>query len=291
MTTIFETLQENYILFEQNIINIIIDSNDNLWFNANDLTKSLGYNQPKNTIQLHINKADKIQFQDIHHNYNITKHPNTIYINETGLYSLLIKSNKPAAKKFTAWITGEVLPSIRKFGYYKMKIKYEQDKTNLLQQINSLTKKTKTMENDLKDNKYPEGALVYIIDYSDEDKTLPGIYRLGITDNMKNRKQIYDTHTLHKKQIVHYEVINDPIRLEQCIRSMLYDYRYKSKKDFFVCPLSIIKKAFISCITMLKSMNNQTGGGNIKLITLKKKLNRLDKNIDKYDNLLLQIDD
>ena len=234
--------------------------------------------------------SDKIQFQDIHHNYNITKHPNTVYINETGLYSLLIKSNKPAAKKFTAWITGEVLPSIRKFGYYKMKVKYEKDKTNLLQQINSLTKQTKIMESDLKVDKYPEGALVYIIDYSDEDKTLPGIYRLGITDNMKNRKQSYDTHTLHKKQIVHYEIINDPIRLEKCIRSMLYKYRYKNKKDFFVCPLAIIKKAFSSCNTMLKSMNTQTGGGNIKLLKLQNKLIKLDKNIDKYDNLLLRLD-
>ena len=171
-----------------------------------------------------------------------------------------------------------------------MKVKYEQDKTGLLQQINSLKKQTKTMETDLKVNKYPKGALVYIIDYSDEDKTLPGIYRPGITNNMKHRKQIYDTHTFHKKPIVHYEVVTNPIRTEQCMRAMLYDYRYKNEKDFFVCSLVTIKKAFVSCNDMLNNMNTQTGG-NSKLIKLQNKLNKLDKNIDKYEVLLLQTED
>ena len=44
MTTIFETLHEHHIIFEKHIINIIIDSNDIVWFKAHDLTKALGYN-------------------------------------------------------------------------------------------------------------------------------------------------------------------------------------------------------------------------------------------------------
>ncbi len=86
MTTIFETLHENHIIFENHIINIIIDSNDLVWFKAHDLTTALGYNKQNDTIQLHIDKDDKIQLQYINHNYNITTHPHTIYINETGLY-------------------------------------------------------------------------------------------------------------------------------------------------------------------------------------------------------------
>jgi prophage antirepressor-like protein len=276
-------------MFEQYNINIIIDTNDNLWFNANDLTNALGYNKPKHTIQNHIDIKDKIQLQHINHNNHIKKHPQTIYLNETGLYTLLIKSTKPIAKKFTSWITGDVLPSIRKFGYYKMKTKYENDKTSLLQQINKLEKKTKNMETDLKNEKYPEGALVYIIDYRDEDTALEGIYRLGLTNNMKNRKQIYDTHTLHKKPIVLYENVDNPIRLEKCMQTMLYNYRYKNKKDFFICSLTVIEKAFKSCLSTLKSMNDttQTGGGNDMLIKLQNKITRLDKHINKYNKLLL----
>lgn len=39
-------------------------------------------------------------------------------INESGLYSLILKSRKPEAKAFKKWVTSEVLPSIRKYGYY-----------------------------------------------------------------------------------------------------------------------------------------------------------------------------
>ena len=289
MTTIFETLQDNYIMFEQHNINIIIDTNDKLWFNARDLIISLGYADVKDVIKQYIDETDKIQLQNINHNNDIKKHPQSIYITESGLYTLVIRSKKPNAKKFTLWLTNEVLPSIRKYGYYKMKTKYENDKTSLLQQINQLEKKTKNMETDLKNEKYPEGALVYIIDYSDEDTTLEGIYRLGLTNNMKNRKQIYDTHTLHKKQIVLYENVDNPIRLEKCIQTMLYNYRYKNKKDFFICSLTVIKKAFKSCLTTLNSMNDttQTGGGNGMIIKLQNKITRLDKHINKYEKLLM----
>ena len=47
---------------------------------------------------------------------------NTIYINESGLYSLILRSNKEEAKQFKKWITKEVLPSIRKTGQYTTKL-------------------------------------------------------------------------------------------------------------------------------------------------------------------------
>jgi prophage antirepressor-like protein len=289
MTTIFETLDSNYILFENQQINIIIDNNDKLWFNANDLTTALGYGRQKRMIRFHVENKNKSQLQHINHNHNINKHPQSIYISETGLYTLLIKSNKPNAKKFTAWITEEVLPSLRKYGYYKMKTKYEQDKTGLLQQIKYLEKQTKTMEDNLKKDKYPNGALFYIIDYSDDNTSLPGIYRLGMTKNLKIRKQVYDTHTLNKKKVLHYEVVEDPVRLEYCMRSMLYKYRYRNNKDFYVCSLAVLKRALKKCSDTLKSMNTQTGGGlpkNDTMVKLKNKITHLDKTINKYNKLI-----
>ena len=74
---------------------------------------------------------------------------------------------------------------------------------------------------------------------------------------------------------------------------MLYDYRYKNRKDFYICKLSKIKKAFKNCIKSIKNMT-QTGGSNTNTNTntntdidiLKKKINKLDKHIDKYNKLL-----
>jgi prophage antirepressor-like protein len=290
MASIFETLDDNYIIFEQKIIHIIVDTDDRLWFNANDVAIALGYEKPKHAIQNKIDNKDKIQLRDINHNYNINKHPQTVYLNETGLYTLVLKSNMPNAKKFTTWITNDVLPSIRKYGYYKMKNRFENDKTGLLQQINYLQKQTKTMEANLKKDKYPNGALVYIMDYSDDDTKLPGIYRLGMSKNLKFRKQVYDTHTLNNKKVIYHELVHDPIRLEYCLRSMLYKYRYRDNKDFYVCSLAVIKRAFKKCLESLKSMNTQTGGGmiiNDTVDKLQKRLSILDKNIEKYNKLLI----
>lgn len=47
-------------------------------------------------------------------------HPDTIFINESGLYSLVLSSKLPNAKEFKHWISSEVLPSIRKTGKYEI---------------------------------------------------------------------------------------------------------------------------------------------------------------------------
>jgi len=170
-----------------------------------------------------------------------------------------------------------VLPTIRKYGYYKMKKSYENDKNNLLKKINYLEKQNKLMINDMKKEKYPEGALVYILDYSDDEPNEPGVYRLGKTDDLNKRKKIYDTHMLHNKPVLCKEFVEKPVPLESCIRSMLYDYRYKNKKDFFVCSEKYIKRAFTNCLRSFKNMK-QHGGGN-KIDILKKKTDKLTQKI------------
>lgn len=115
MTNIFDTLEENYIKFENSTIQVIIDNYDKLWFKANDLPNSLGYLDVKDAIKKHFNKNNKIQLQNIKHNSNIKGHPQTSYINESGMYKLIISSKLPKAKRFNNWVTNDVLPSIRKF--------------------------------------------------------------------------------------------------------------------------------------------------------------------------------
>ena len=152
------------------------------------------------------------QLKFINHSYDIKQHPHTIYLSESGMYKLILRSKMPN--------TNEVLPSIRKYGYYKIKKTYENQKSNLLEKINDLEKRSKIMANDMKKEKFPNGALVYIIDYSDEDTTIDGIFKLGKTNNLKKRKSIYDTHMLHKKQVISKEFTEKPLQLENCIKSI-----------------------------------------------------------------------
>lgn len=267
MKNIFETLEENYITFDKTTINVIIDNSDKIWFNANQLTKSLEYS---NYIKA------------------LKQHPQTVYLSESGLYKLILRSKMKKAQLFSDWVTNDVLPSIRKYGYYKMKKSYEKDKSDLLEKINYLEKQNKLMINDMKKEKYKNGAVVYIIDYSDDANYEKDVYRLGSTDDMNKRKKIYDTHTLHKRPVVEKYFTEKAVQLESCIRSMLYDYRYKNKKDFFLCDRDIVKKAFKNCIRSIKNMKKiQKGGGNNEIDTLKLQLEKIDKEIENINKLLI----
>ena len=162
------------------------------------------------------------------------------------------------------------------------KTKYEKDYDGILQKINKLEKDNNNMKNDMKKEKFPKGGLVYIVDYTDE---LEDTYRLGSTDNMNKRKKIYDTHTLHKKPVVYKKEIMCPKILEDCVRALLYNYRYKNRKDFFICKLSKIKLAFKKCFSSINCIN-QSGGMDDEINVLKNdsikllhKIQKLDKNL------------
>ena len=64
---------------------------------------------------------------------------------------------------------------------------------------------------------------------------------------------------------------------------MLYEYRYKNRKDFYICKLSVIKKAFNNCIKSIKNMN-QVGGGINEIEILNNKINKLNKKILKIEH-------
>lgn len=286
MKNIFDTLSKNYILFENSIISVIIDNDDKLWLNSRELAKAIGYSDPKSAIKVHTDKDDRIQLKNINHSININQQLQTVYLSEAGLYKLVLRSKLDKTKKFVEWVTNIVLPSIRKFGYFKMKKVYENEKGNLLEKNNYLNEQTKKMKIDMKKTKYPEGALVYVIDYSDEDKNVEGIFRIGKTNNLKNRKLIYDTHMLHNKNVILKAHHSNPIQLETCLRSLLYDFRYKNRKDFYICSLKNIKKAFNKCIKSIDVMNQKGGTINYvnentnKIIKLENKIQKMNKIIN-----------
>lgn len=86
--------------------------NDDVWFIARDVATILGYKKPENAIANHVDDEDKTStlIQGSGSNYK----SKTVLINESGLYSLVLSSKLPSAKRFKHWVTSEVLPSIRK---------------------------------------------------------------------------------------------------------------------------------------------------------------------------------
>lgn len=86
------------------------------WFVGKDVAELLGYAKPQNAIAAHVDDEDKT-LAPIQGGCS-TGTQNTIIINESGLYSLILSSKLPTAREFKRWVTSEVLPSIRKTGGY-----------------------------------------------------------------------------------------------------------------------------------------------------------------------------
>lgn len=85
------------------------------WFVGKDVAQALGYERATKAIQDHVDAEDRdeVPIQD-----SIGRMQKTPVINESGLYSLVLSSKLPGAKKFKRWVTAEVLPSIRRHGIY-----------------------------------------------------------------------------------------------------------------------------------------------------------------------------
>ena len=102
----------------------IIKKDDAVWFRAKTVASILGYSNTKKAIFKHVDSEDKCSLNDLKNggpNLGPSKLPptNAIYINESGLYSLILKSDMDKAKEFKRWVTKEVLPSIRKTGRFE----------------------------------------------------------------------------------------------------------------------------------------------------------------------------
>ena len=93
----------------------VIEQNGEPWFVGKDVATILGYAKPLNALATHIDKDDSLKQGLID---SIGRKQDTIFINESGLYSLILSSKLPTAKQFKRWVTSEILPSIRKNGTY-----------------------------------------------------------------------------------------------------------------------------------------------------------------------------
>lgn len=92
----------------------VVEINGEPWLVGKDVAEVLGYKNPRKALLDHVDVEDK----------GVTKcdtlggSQEMTVINESGLYSLVLRSKLPVAKKFKRWVTSEVLPSIRKYGMY-----------------------------------------------------------------------------------------------------------------------------------------------------------------------------
>lgn len=98
-------------------VRVLLQGNEP-WFVAKDVADTLGYQNGSRDVNRHTDEEDRTKTMVFDGNQN----KETILINESGLYSLVLSSKLPNAKQFKRWVTSDVLPSLRKYGTYSMDI-------------------------------------------------------------------------------------------------------------------------------------------------------------------------
>lgn len=103
--------------FNGQSLNCIIDEAGNPLFRADDVCEILEFANARDALANHVDGDDVAKRDTID---SLGRIQPTNHVNESGLYSLIFGSKKPAAKSFKRWVTSDVLPTIRKTGAYAM---------------------------------------------------------------------------------------------------------------------------------------------------------------------------
>ena len=136
-----------------------IDNQQNTWFLGKEVAELLGYSNVRKAIWNHVDSEDKKlicwRTQNGDGNNSDLRGKYYTFINESGFYSLVLSSKLETTKKFKHWITQEVLPSIRKFGYYKL---FDNPNNKMFKIENEMDLHSKVVE--LIRNFYPNAIMV-----------------------------------------------------------------------------------------------------------------------------------
>ena len=133
---------------------------DNPYFVGKDVAEILGYKNPNEAIQDHVDNEDKFLrssmgsemlklFSSVKDIQNKFGRQDNWFINESGVYALVFSSKLPKAKEFKRWVTSEVLPAIRKHGAYMTEQTVEKALTSpdfLIQLATNLKKEQKARQ-------------------------------------------------------------------------------------------------------------------------------------------------
>ncbi|UIX82544.1 BRO-N domain-containing protein [Xylella fastidiosa] len=109
------TPSEFTLQFESHAVRVQLDEHERRWFNANDICTALELLNPRAALAQHVD-AENVSKRKTIDAVGWTKHAN--YLNESGVYALLIGSTKEAAKRFRQWLTDEALPAAQKAGHH-----------------------------------------------------------------------------------------------------------------------------------------------------------------------------
>lgn len=142
-----------------------INIDSDVWFVGKDVAEILGYSNTRKALTDHVDDEDKLDGVTIRD--SIGREQSPVFINESGLYSLILSSKMPNARKFKSWVTSEVLPTLRKTGHYEME-NYSPEMQAILMHDKKLVKmdeRVTTLENTMTLDYAQQQALGEAVNY------------------------------------------------------------------------------------------------------------------------------
>jgi prophage antirepressor-like protein len=210
------------ITFNKNAIRVLGSYNEP-WFVAKDICEILELKDISNAL---LNISEKWK------GTKVIRTPggeqNMRIINEAGLYKLVMRSNKPLAKKFQEVVCEEILPSLRKKGEYKLQelIKEKEEQVSILQNQNKTL--SRHVRRKIIDNN-KEGKCLYII-YSTEIKDK---VKIGSTTNIENRIRDLSCGNPERFIIKELYYTNCYVLLEESIKKVFAKHRISLSCEWY----------------------------------------------------------
>lgn len=239
---------------------VVLDNEKKPWFNAVQIATILNYTKQRQAINQLVDKEYIKQLQNIVLNIKFYKNaqPHALFINEFGLYALLLRSHRKEAKKFFKWIVEVVIPNIRENGYYEADKQTNNTIKELEQTIQKLYKENLLLKNDNKKISNDKGNYIYVVknpetfNISSLDKDKVEETKIGKSGKFKNRIGTHNSSHGHDVFILYRVKVDNNNVVEQCIKSLL-NKQSINNKEFYNISLKNAIKTINKCIKLTKS--------------------------------------
>lgn len=226
-------------IFEKHNLPVLVDDDNKYWFQGLVVGEILEYSNIRKALNVHIPTKYKKQYSQLRDDKKM--HGQTTFINESGLYRLIMKSEQEKAVEFQEWITDVVLPELREKGVYKMD-EISKKVTLLLDKYKKIKEENKVLKNLLNKNKHARHGIVYVKKSETINNKIT--YKIGSTEHSDNRENTYITGHLITSEYVFYIETDNYKLVENLIKEKLYKYRINSTTEIFDVSLDSIKKVF-----------------------------------------------
>ena len=234
----------NLIKLNDKDISIAFDNKNKIWFSLRDVFKALDYKDIKKEIKrFDIDKKHLISYGKL--NIKQTdeyqkKHPQTVMIDESGIYILLDKSTKPIAKKFRDSLFTDILTDLREKGKFSFDNKYAKKLNKINRTLKNLRREQSLHSKTSKNYTNATGkGFIYVLKVKTlQNGTDKKCYKIGYTADLNKRLATYKTGN-PDIELAHQENVNyNKKQLEQCVLNLNILKKLGSKNEI-ICDSSI----------------------------------------------------